>query len=109
MQVFPDFFVAMEIFCWMNMWKINLQLFLFLRVVIHQFRGKDSQEVLPSKQNTLNKCKGVMTLFLMRCCHAMMQLIFAYLKLSPNKILEISEVKLSFSPNILHFKKVLFQ
>ena len=68
---FAGFFVAMEMFCWINMWKTNLQLFLFLRVVIYQFRGKDSQEAFPSKQNTLNKCKEVMALFLMSCCHAM--------------------------------------
>ena len=36
-----------------------------------------------------------------------MQWTFAYLKLNPYKIFEIFEKKLSFSLNILHFKKVL--
>ena len=38
-----------------------------------------------------------------------MQSIFAHLKLNPNKIFEIFEVKLSFLLSILHFKKVLFK
>ena len=68
---FAKFFVAMIMFWWMDMWKINLSDFYFWESVIYQIKGTDSQEAFPSKQNTLNSCEGVMVLFLLSCCHAM--------------------------------------